>query len=256
MNKNEIIYYEQTLKDFNPFYGVEFPITSMRLTDIINGLREQHNEKVVTLRHDHLMQKVKDFCFGADPNFRVSKMLRKDISGKQVECFILCKNSCRVLASTESKTINKLIMVYLAQLEAIFDKAKHDKVAAFDNKLLKHGITWREACNVAGINRSGLALKYMIEAGHMKKDWSGRITLRSSLIDDGSFRYVQTQGRNKEGFRVLKKGFDRLQKSADDIGWKCLKYSTSKRDQAIYKQKLELYKQNQPKVYDEYGFEI
>lgn len=240
MNKHELNAYDNALKDFNPFYGIDFPITSTKLCEIINDLREQYNEKAVTLRHDHFMEKVKEFDFRA-PNFRVSESKYKtEGNNKDYKQYLLCKNSCRVLASSESKTINKLIMVYLAQLEAIFEKAKESKVTAFDNKLAKHGITWREACSVVGITHSGLALKYMIKAGHFKRSpFDGSLSVSPALIKAGQFKYVQTQGRNKEGFRVLKKGFETLEKSVENINWKCLQFSEDKRHQAQYKAILE-----------------
>ena len=61
MNKHEINAYKQALEKYNPFHGVNFPITSVRLCEIINGLRERYNEKVVELRHDNFMVKIAEF---------------------------------------------------------------------------------------------------------------------------------------------------------------------------------------------------
>lgn len=61
MNKKEIQAYQSAFEKFNPFYGVDFPITSVKLCELINKMRNDHNEKVVELRHDHLMNKIREF---------------------------------------------------------------------------------------------------------------------------------------------------------------------------------------------------
>ena len=61
MNKHEIKAYEQAIAKYNPFHGVNFPITSVQLCKIINGLREKYNEKVIELRHRDLMAKIDSF---------------------------------------------------------------------------------------------------------------------------------------------------------------------------------------------------
>lgn len=237
MNKHELNAYDNALKDFNPFYGIDFPITSVKLCEIINGLREQHNEKVIELKHYDLMKKAREFSEQVNAgNFSLVETLYKDAKGEKRSQYLLGKTECRSLAATESKSVCHMLMVYLAQLEAIFEKAKESKVTAFDNKLTKHGITWREACSVVGITHSGLALKYMIKAGHFKRSpFDDSLSVSPALIKAGMFKYVQTQGRNKEGFRVLKKGFEMLEKSVENINWKCLQFSEDKRHHAQYK---------------------
>ena len=65
---------QTTSAKFNPFHGVDFPITSVNLVTIINGLREQYNEKVVKLRHYDFLTKIESFGFEmTDPNIRVSE---------------------------------------------------------------------------------------------------------------------------------------------------------------------------------------
>lgn len=121
MNKHEIKAYEQAITKYNPFHGVNFPITSVQLCEIINGLREKYNEKVVELRHDNFMVKIAEF---SGLNFQVAESEYLDDQKKPRKCYLLGKRECRILAATESKTITVLLIDYLEQLELIFEKAK------------------------------------------------------------------------------------------------------------------------------------
>lgn len=255
MNNKEIQTYQAALQNFNPFYGVEFPITSIKLTDIINKMRNDHNEKVVELRHDNLMVKIKEYE-GDGLNFQVIESLYKDSLNRDKKCYLLGKTECRILAASESKTICCLIMVYLDQLEQIFEKAIKDKAAVFDRKLAKQGITWREACRAVGIDHPDLAIEYMIERGYLKRSFDGGLLVRPRLLNDKSFKVADNLGFNKEGFRVLTNGFKKLQNSAESINWQCLKFSNSPRLQAIYKAKHEAVMKTAPKVVDEHGYLI
>ncbi len=76
MNKKEIQAYQSAFEKFNPFYGVDFPITSVKLCELINKMRNDYNEKVVELRHDNLMDKIREFE-GAALNFQVGESLYK-----------------------------------------------------------------------------------------------------------------------------------------------------------------------------------
>lgn len=67
MNKKEIQAYQSAFEKFNPFYGVDFPITSVKLCELINKMRNDHNEKVVELRHDHLMNKTESLVSRLTP---------------------------------------------------------------------------------------------------------------------------------------------------------------------------------------------
>ncbi len=256
MNKKEIQAYQSAIEKFNPFYGVDFPITSVKLCELINKMRNDYNEKVVELRHDHLMDKIREFE-GAAPNFRVSEQLYKtEGNHKEYKCYLLGKTECRAIAATESKAVCFAIMVYLDQLEQIFEKAQQAKATVFDRKLEKQGVTWREACKAAGIEHPDLALKYMVKRGYFKRDFDGGLIVKPSLITDKSFKKADNLGINKEGFRVLKNGFKRLQVSVERINWQCLQFSDRPKLRAMYKAKLEEHKKNQPKVYDEQGFEV
>lgn len=255
MNKHEINAYKQALEKYNPFHGVNFPMTSVQLCEIINGLREKHNEKVVELRHDHLMKKIAEFN---GPNFRAVESEYRDAKGESRKCYLLGKLECRVLASTESKTINVLIMTYLEQLEAIFEKAQEAKVNELDRKLSKNGITWREACRIAGIHHPDLAFQYMVKRKNFVKQWcrdkqADIWKVRPALIADGSFKYVSTQGRNNEGFRVLTEGYRKLVQGQEDINWRCLKYSKYPKHVAQYKQHFEKYMKDHPEEFDAFG---
>lgn len=256
MNKKEIQAYQSAIEKFNPFYGVDFPITSVKLCELINKMRQDHNEKVVELRHDDLMRKIREFE-GAARNFSVSEQLYKtEGNHKEYKCYLLGKTECRTIAATESKSVCYMIMVYLDQLEQIFEKAKEAKATVFDRKLEKQGVTWREACKAAGIEHPDLALKYMVKRGYFKRDFDGGLIVSASLLADKSFRKADSLGINKEGFRVLKNGFKKLQVSIERINWQCLQFSDRPKLRAMYKAKLEEHKKNQPKVYDEQGFEV
>lgn len=255
MNKKEIQAYQSAFEKFNPFYGVDFPITSVKLCELINKMRNDYNEKVVELRHDNLMDKIREFE-GAALNFQVGESLYKDSNNQDRKCYLLGKTECRAIAATESKAVCFAIMVYLDQLEQIFEKAQKDKATVFDRKLEKQGVTWREACKVVGIEHPDLALKYMIKRGFFKRDFDGGLVVKPSLLADKSFKKADNLGINKEGFRVLTNGFKKLQEAAERIKWQCLQFSDRPNLQAMYKAKLEEHMKNQPKVYDEQGFEV
>jgi hypothetical protein len=220
-------------------------------------MRNDYNEKVVELQHKHLMDKIREFSEQVnEPNFRLVESLYKDTKGEDRKCYLLGKTECRAIAATESKAVCFAIMVYLDQLEQIFEKAKEAKATVFDRKLEKQGVTWREACKAAGIEHPDLALKYMVKRGYFKRDFDGGLIVKPSLITDKSFKKADNLGINKEGFRVLKNGFKKLQVSVERINWQCLQFSDRPKLRAMYKAKLEEHKKNQPKVYDEQGFEV
>lgn len=257
MNKKEIQAYQSAFEKFNPFYGVDFPITSVKLCELINKMRNNHNEKVVKLRHDDLMRKIREFSEQVNArNFSVVESSYKDAKGEDRICYLLGKTECRAIAATESKSVCYMIMVYLDQLEQIFEKAQKDKATVFDRKLEKQGVTWREACKAVGIEYPDLALKYMIKRGFFKRDFDGGLVVKPSLLADKSFKKADNLGINKEGFRVLTNGFKKLQVSVEHINWQCLQFSDRPKLQAMYKAKREEHMKNQPKVYDEQGFEV
>lgn len=255
MNKKEIQAYQSAIEKFNPFYGVDFPITSVKLCELINKMRNDHNEKVVELRHDDLMRKIREFE-GAARNFSVGESLYKDLNNQDRKCYLLGKTECRTIAATESKSVCHMIMVYLDQLEKIFEKAQQAKATEFDRKLSKQGVTWREACRTVGIDHPDLALKYMIKRGFFKRDFDGGLIVKPSLLANKEFKKADNLGINKEGFRVLTNGFKKLQEAAERINWQCLQFSDRPKLKAMYKAKLEEHEKNQPKVYDEQGFEV
>ncbi|GHZ97743.1 hypothetical protein VCSRO83_0910 [Vibrio cholerae] len=261
MNKQEIQAYQSAFEKFNPFYGVDFPITSVKLCELINKMRNDYNEKVVELQHKHLMDKIREFSEQVnEPNFRLVESLYKDTKGEDRKCYLLDKTECRAIAATESKAVCFAIMVYLDQLEQIFEKAKEAKATVFDRKLEKQGVTWREACKAAGIEHPDLALKYMVKRGYFKRDFDGGLIVKPSLLANKEFKKADNLGINKEGFRVLTNGFKRLQVSVERINWQCLQFSDRPKLKAMYKAKLEEHEKNQskasPKVYDEQGFEV
>lgn len=251
MNKHEIKAYEQAIAKYNPFHGVNFPITSVQLCEIINGLREKYNEKVVRLEHYDLMKKVDSFSAG---NFSVAESEYLDDQKKPRKCYLLGKRECRIIAATESKAITVLLIDYLEQLELIFEKAEKAKANVFDNKLAKNGIPWREACKAAGVHHPDLAKQYMVKRGFFKKHpVSGELLLPKAVLDQRLFKYVETQGRNPEGFRVLTEGYKRLCESAEAINWRCLKYSQSPKHKATYEQHFAKYKEEHPEEFDTFG---
>ncbi|CSC06292.1 Uncharacterised protein [Vibrio cholerae] len=106
------------------------------------------------------MNKIREFSEQVNaPNFRVVESSYKDTKGEDRKCYLLGKTECRAIAATESKSVCYMIMVYLDQLEQIFEKAKEAKATEFDRKLSKQGVTWREACRTVGIEHPDLALK-------------------------------------------------------------------------------------------------
>ncbi|EJL6335291.1 hypothetical protein NMR55_002366 [Vibrio cholerae] len=96
----------------------------------------------------------------------------------------------------------------------------------------------------------------MIKRGFFKRDFDGGLIVSASLLADKSFRKADSLGINKEGFRVLKNGFKKLQEAAERINWQCLQFSDRPKLRAMYEAKLEEDEKNQPKVYDEQGFEV
>ncbi|EGR4368977.1 hypothetical protein DDM82_09400 [Vibrio cholerae] len=96
----------------------------------------------------------------------------------------------------------------------------------------------------------------MIKRGFFKRDFDGGLVVKPSLLADKSFKKADNLGINKEGFRVLTNGFKKLQEAAERIKWQCLQFSDRPNLQAMYKAKLEEHMKNQPKVYDEQGFEV
>lgn len=66
----------------------------------------------------------------------------KDTKGEDRKCYLLGKTECRAIAATESKSVCYMIMVYLDQLEQIFEKAKEAKLpsstVSYQSKVL-HG---------------------------------------------------------------------------------------------------------------------
>ncbi|EIN5961303.1 hypothetical protein LPO95_003007 [Vibrio cholerae] len=96
----------------------------------------------------------------------------------------------------------------------------------------------------------------MIKRGFFKRDFDGGLIVKPSLLANKEFKKADNLGINKEGFRVLKNGFKKLQVSVERINWQCLQFSDRPKLKAMYKAKLEEYEKNQPKVYDEQGFEV
>ncbi len=96
----------------------------------------------------------------------------------------------------------------------------------------------------------------MIKRGFFKRDFDGGLVVKPSLLADKSFKKADNLGINKEGFRGLTNGFKKLQEAAERIKWQCLQFSDRPKLQAMYKAKLEEHMKNQPKVYDEQGFEV
>jgi hypothetical protein len=211
---------------------------------------------VVKLEHPDLMKKVVDF--GDVGNFSEMSSEYLDRYGRPQPCYLLGKRECRILAATESKTITVLLIDYLEQLELIFEKAKEAKVSVFDNKLSKSGVTWREACKAAGIQHPDLTMQYMVKRGVFTKTWCHHHQafywkVTPKFIKAGLFKYVQTQGRNSEGFRVLTKGYDNLREQADAINWKCLKFSGHPKHKALYEKHFAEYAKAHPEEFDDFG---
>ena len=206
---------------------------------------------MVELEHKNLIAKIDSF---SQLNFQPAESEYLDDQNKPRKCYLLDKRECRIIAATESKAITVLLIDYLEQLEAIFEKAQEAKVKELDRKLSKNGITWREACRIAGIHHPDLAKRYMVKRGHFKEDSiTGALTLSKLIIEAGLFKYVQTQGRNPEGFRVLTKGYEMLCQSAEAINWKCLKYSQSPKHKTIYERHFAEYMKDYPEEFDAFG---
>ncbi|HGS5751923.1 TPA: hypothetical protein ACMDWV_001732 [Vibrio cholerae] len=96
----------------------------------------------------------------------------------------------------------------------------------------------------------------MIKRGFFKRDFDGGLIVKPSLLANKEFKKADNLGINKEGFRVLTNGFKKLQEAAERINWQCLQFSDRPKLKAMYKAKLEEHEKNQPKVYDEQGFEV
>ncbi|MGL4872483.1 MAG: BRO family protein [Aeromonas veronii] len=85
-------------------------------SDVYRLIMKSRLKTAEKFEHYDLMKKVDSF---SQLNFQPAESEYLDDQKKPRKCYLLGKLECRVLASTESKTINVLIMIYLEQLEAI-----------------------------------------------------------------------------------------------------------------------------------------
>lgn len=88
------------------------------------------------------------------------------------------------------------------------------------------GLSWREACRVAGIVNTGLAKSYLVYKGRFvskEHPRESRQILEPKLtgFSHGFFKRCSTSYGNSDGFRVTAKGLIWLEDRAEDINGAC-----------------------------------
>lgn len=105
-------------------------------------------------------------------------------------------------------------------------EANMPKASALDMKARGVGLTWTEACRVAGVQQSRLALDTLVTMGffvYSRDDFGDRKGSPRPLkagFEKGAFVKVSTDFGNNEGWRVKPRGLDWLRKHAQEINLK------------------------------------
>lgn len=110
----------------------------------------------------------------------------------------------------------------LRQKDALLD-ANMPKASTLDMKALGAGLTWTEACRVAGIQQPRLALEFLAKGPmfvHVCDDFGGRtgqIQPKQQGFAKGAFVKVSSNFGNREGWRVKPSGLDWLRGKTEFI---------------------------------------
>ena len=110
----------------------------------------------------------------------------------------------------------------LRQKDALLD-ANMPKATTLDLKARGAGLTWTEACRVAGVQQPRLALAELVKMKWFvypvdsfgSSEGSPRPPKRAFAV--GAFVKVSTEFGNKEGWRVKPRGLDWLNKHAEEV---------------------------------------
>ncbi|WP_288076982.1 hypothetical protein [Pseudomonas sp.] len=110
----------------------------------------------------------------------------------------------------------------LRQKDAILD-ANMPKASTLDMKARGAGLTWTEACRVAGIQQPRLALEFLAKGPMFVQvcdDFGGRtgkIRPKQQGFDSKAFATVSSDFGNREGWRVKPRGLDWLRTKTEII---------------------------------------
>ena len=110
----------------------------------------------------------------------------------------------------------------LRQKDAILD-ANMPKASTLDMKARGAGLTWTEACRVAGIQQPRLALEFLAKGPMFVQvcdDFGGRtgkIRPKQQGFDSEAFATVSSDFGNREGWRVKPRGLDWLRTKTEII---------------------------------------
>lgn len=113
----------------------------------------------------------------------------------------------------------------LRHKDALLD-ANMPKASTLDMKARGAGLTWTEACRVAGIQQPRLALDALVSMGSFVYpkdnfgDRAGAPRPRKQGFDVGAFVKASTDFGNREGWRVKPRGLDWLRNKAEEINLK------------------------------------
>lgn len=110
----------------------------------------------------------------------------------------------------------------LRHKDALLD-ANMPKATTLDMKARGAGLTWTEACRVAGIQQPRLALEFLAKGTmfvHVFDDFgsrTGQIRPKQQGFSSGAFVAISSDFGNREGWRVKPRGLDWLRANTETI---------------------------------------
>lgn len=110
----------------------------------------------------------------------------------------------------------------LRHKDALLD-ANMPKATTLDMKARGAGLTWTEACRVAGIQQPRLALEFLAKGTmfvHVCDDFgsrTGQIRPKQQGFSSGAFAAISSDFGNREGWRVKPRGLDWLRANTETI---------------------------------------
>jgi len=110
----------------------------------------------------------------------------------------------------------------LRHKDALLD-ANMPKATTLDMKARGAGLTWTEACRVAGIQQPRLALEFLAKGTmfvHVCDDFgsrTGQIRPKQQGFSSGAFVAISSDFGNREGWRVKPRGLDWLRANTETI---------------------------------------
>lgn len=121
----------------------------------------------------------------------------------------------------------------LRHKDALLD-ANMPKASTLDMKARGAGLTWTEACRVAGIQQSRLALEALVSMKAFVYPMDnfgtreGSPRPHKSGFEKGAFAKVSFDFGNREGWRVKPRGLDWLRRNAEEINLKVAETKAAK----------------------------